>query len=57
VNVGPTDGQGLHWLYENGEVLKRDAREDGSLDITIRLAPEKIERLIQRFPDAEREDE
>ena len=57
VNVGPTDGQGLHWLYENGEVLKRDAREDGSLDITIRLAPEKIERLIQRFPDADREDE
>ena len=57
VNVGPTDGPGLHWLYENGEVLKRDAREDGSLDITIRLAPEKIERLIQRFPDAEREDE
>jgi len=57
VNVGPTDGQGLHWLYENGEVLKRDAREDGSLDIKIRLAPEKIERLIQRFPDAEREDE
>ena len=57
VNVGPTDGQGLHWLYENGEVLKRDAREDGSLEITIRLAPEKIERLIQRFRDAEREEE
>jgi GTP-binding protein HflX len=55
VKVGPADGQGLHWLYENGEVLKRDACEDGSLDLTIRLAPEKIERLIQRFPDAERE--
>jgi GTP-binding protein HflX len=57
VNVAATDGQGLHWLYENGEVLKRDARDDGSLDITIRLAPEKIERLIQRFPNAEREDD
>lgn len=55
VVLDPTDGQGLHWLYENGEVLKRDACEDGYVEITVRLAPEKIERLIQRFPDAERE--
>ena len=24
VMIEPTDGQGLHWLYENGEVLKRE---------------------------------
>lgn len=56
VQVGATDGQGLHWLYENGEVLRRTANDDGSLEINVRLAPEKIDRLVQRFPEAERED-
>ncbi len=57
VLIAPTDGQGLHWAYENGEVLTRRARSDGSLDIVVRIAPEKIERLVQRFPDATRDDE
>lgn len=57
VTVAPTDGQGLHWVYENGEVLSRTARDDGSLDIIVRIAPEKIERLVQRFPDAARDQE
>ena len=57
VEVEPADGQGLHWLYENSEVLSRSSREDGTLDLTVRLAPEKIERLVQRFPDAEREED
>ena len=54
ITLEPSDGQGLHWLYENGEVLQRHARDDGSLEMKIRLAPEKIDRLVQRFPDAER---
>ncbi len=57
VTVGHTDGQGLHWLYENGEVLSREPLSDGSLEILVRLAPEKIERLVQRFPDATRDEE
>ena len=57
ITIEPTDGQGLHWLYENGEVLKRETQENGSIELTVRLAPEKIERLIQRFPDAEREED
>ena len=55
VLVEPTDGQGLHWLYENGEVMSRSQQDGGSLEIVVRLAPEKIERLVQRFPDAQRE--
>ena len=55
VLVEPTDGQGLHWLYENGEVMSRTAQDDGSVEMIVRLAPEKIERLVQRFPDAQRE--
>ena len=55
VLVEPTDGQGLHWLYENGEVMSRSQQDGGSLEIVVRLAPEKIERLVKRFPDAQRE--
>ena len=47
----------MHWVYENGEVLSRTARDDGSLEIIVRLAPEKIERLVQRFPDATRDED
>jgi GTP-binding protein HflX len=54
VVVAPEDGQGLHWLYENAEVLNRAAQPDGTTEILLRIAPEKIERLIQRFPDAKR---
>ena len=54
VVVAPEDGQGLHWLYENAEVLNRAAQTDGTTEILLRIAPEKIERLIQRFPDAKR---
>ncbi len=55
VVVAPTDGQGLHWLYESGEVMSRTQMDDGSIEMVVRLAPEKIERLVQRFPDAQRE--
>jgi GTP-binding protein HflX len=54
VAVAPTDGQGLHWLYENAEVLDRTSQQDGTTEILLRIAPEKIERLVQRFPAAER---
>ena len=54
VVVAPEDGQGLHWLYENAEVLNRAAQPDGTTEILLRIAPEKIERLIQRFPYAKR---
>jgi GTP-binding protein HflX len=57
VTIAPADGQGLHWVYENGEVLKRTPCADGSLDMIVRIAPEKIERLVQRFPDATRDEE
>jgi GTP-binding protein HflX len=54
LSVAPEDGQGLHWLYENAEVLNRAAQNDGRTEILLRIAPEKIERLIQRFPNAKR---
>ena len=52
VKVPAADGAGLAWLYENGEVLTRKAGRDGSLTIDIRVGPERVERVLRRFPDA-----
>lgn len=52
VKVPAADGAGLAWLYENGEVLARKAGRDGSLAIDIRVGPERVDRVLRRFPDA-----
>jgi GTP-binding protein HflX len=38
VTVPTTDGAGLAWLYQHGEVLSRQDREDG-ISLTVRLTP------------------
>lgn len=50
--LAPDDGQGLHWIYENVEVLDRRSASDGRVHLALRVAPERIDRLKQRFPDA-----
>ena len=51
--VVPTeDGAGLAWLYENGEVLHRIDRKDGRVVVHLRVGPERIERVMRRFPGA-----
>ncbi|MCB1466448.1 MAG: hypothetical protein KDK08_04715 [Rhizobiaceae bacterium] len=52
VKVPAADGAGLAWLYENGEVLTRKTGRDGSLTIDIRVGPERVERVLRRFPNA-----
>ncbi len=52
VRIEAQDGQGLAWLYENTEVLGRAGADDGSAEIEARVAPERAERLLRRFPDA-----
>ena len=52
VSLNAADGQGLHWLYENAEVLGRNAVED-RIDLTLRVTPERLDRLTNRFPDAQ----
>ena len=49
VMVPAADGQGLHWLYENAEVLERVALDDGGVELTLRVAPERVERVRARF--------
>ncbi len=55
LRLGAEDGGGLHWLYEEAEVIERDAEAgEGGLHLTVRIAPEKAPRLMKRFPAAER---
>ncbi|RFB80264.1 GTPase HflX [Methylovirgula sp. 4M-Z18] len=51
--LAPTDGAGLHWLYENGEIMARRTGEDGAINLTIRIAPERLDHVKGRFPGAE----
>jgi GTPase len=52
LTLDPVDGQALHWLYQNAEVMARHAGDDGAVHITVRVTPERLERLQQRFPAA-----
>ena len=54
VDLDPSDGRGLNWLYETTEILAREDGEDGTIHLTVRVAPERMERVQNRFPQAER---
>ncbi len=51
LTLDPSDGQGLHWLYEHSEVMRRADTDDG-LHLTVRVAPDQVERVKRRFADA-----
>ena len=55
VTVAPSDGAGLHWLYENSEILSRSSDAEGAIHLDLRIAPGRLERLLQRFPATQRE--
>jgi GTP-binding protein HflX len=52
LSLDGADGQGLHWLYEHTEVMSRADGEDGRVKITVRVAPETVERVRRRFAAA-----
>ena len=54
LDLAPADGQGLHWLYENAEVMARETGEDGRVHVTVRVGADKVERVKRRFAGAER---
>ena len=51
LTLDSADGQGLHWLYEHAEVMSRNDRDDG-LHLTVRVAPDQVERVKRRFAPA-----
>jgi GTP-binding protein HflX len=52
VTLAPEDGGGLHWLYEHSAVMARESAEDGSVHLRVRVAPDQVDRLQRRFPQA-----
>jgi GTP-binding protein HflX len=50
LHLDSADGQGLHWLYEHTEVMARSDSEDGGIELTVRVAPETLDRVRRRFP-------
>ena len=52
ITLDPSDGQGLNWLYENTEILSRDNEPDGAVGLTVRVPPQRLQRLQNRFPAA-----
>ncbi len=52
LTLDPADGKGLHWLYEHAEVMSRSDGDDG-LHLTVRVAPDQVERVKRRFPVGE----
>jgi GTPase len=52
LDLDGADGQGLHWLYENTEVMARESGADGRIKMRLRVAPDKMARVTRRFPGA-----
>ena len=52
VELEGADGQGLHWLYENTEVMGRRTSDDGRIQLKVRVAPDKLARVTRRFGQA-----
>ena len=49
--LDPADGQGDHWLYEYAQVMRRLGDDDG-VHLTVRVAPDQVERVKRRFAEA-----
>ena len=52
LSLDGADGQGLHWLYEHTEVMARADGDDGRVNVTVRVAPDTVERVQRRFAGA-----
>ena len=53
LSLDPSDGRGLNWLYETTEILSREDDEEGVIHLTVRVPPERLQRVQNRFPQAE----
>ena len=52
LSLDSADGQGLHWLYEHTEVMRRHDRDDGRVDLTVRVAADAVDRMRRKFGEA-----
>jgi GTPase len=50
IDVPAADGEGLAWLYDQCEILNRKTTRAGTSQLTVRIAPERMERVMAKFP-------
>ena len=56
IELESTDGQGLHWLYEQAEVLDRKDLASGAIRLTVRVPPTRADQVRSRFRGVARAD-
>ena len=49
LDLDPSDGEGLGWLYRHTEVLERRDAESGQLHLAVRVPPDRAEHIEKRF--------
>jgi GTP-binding protein HflX len=49
IALDPVNGEGLNWLYENTEVMRRRSEADGVIHLTVRVAPERADPVRRKF--------
>ncbi len=54
LEIAAEDGEGLGWVYSHTQVLNRQDTPEGPVHLQLRVAPERVDRLMRRFPDAQR---
>jgi GTPase len=48
--LDPSDGAGLSWLYRHSEVLSRQMRDDGRLELSVRADAKNAEMVKHKYP-------
>lgn len=49
VTIAADDGAGENWLHRHGDVMDRKVAEDGAVQVTVRVEPERVDGLRRRF--------
>jgi GTP-binding protein HflX len=42
----------IGWIYDNTQIIERTNGKDGAVDFILRIGPDKLDRLLRRFPQA-----
>jgi len=50
LSLDPSDGVGLSWLYRHSEVLSRQIRDDGRLELSVRADAKNAEMVKHKYP-------
>ena len=55
IMIDPSDGKGMAWLHQRGEVFDRKAFEDGRTQLTVRLDDDTAGQAQAQFGKAMKE--